>query len=185
MLDTTATTGAARLSTREMATAALLAGLLMAVAFLPAISLGVVPVTLQVFVVLLACLLLRPGAAAAALGVYLLAGAAGAPVFSNATGGLGVIVGPTGGYLFGFFAGAVAGSFVRSRLRGTVGDVLGLLACVVVVYLAGWAQLAAVTQMGAHKAFVAGVLPFVGFDVVKAVVAFAVAATLRRAGFGR
>jgi len=174
---------AGRMTTREMVTAALLAALLMSVAYWN-IPIGVVPVTLQVFVVLLAALILGPVAAGAALAVYLLVGAAGIPVFAGPAGGIGVLAGPTGGYLIGFLMGVVLGALVRTRVRGLVGDVIAVVVVLTAIYLVGWAQLAAVVHLSAGKAFLVGVAPFLALDVAKAVAAVAVANALRRAGVG-
>jgi len=171
--------------TRDMVTAALIVSLL-AVSAWVTIPLGAVPVTLQVFVVVLAALLLSPGWAAAALGVYIVMGAAGLPVFSHATGGLGVLAGPTGGYIIGFFLGAPIGAAVRLMLRGRrvqpiVGDVAAAAVCIVCIYLLGWVQLAAVTNMGPAQAFLIGVVPFLIPDAIKAAVAISIATAVRRA----
>lgn len=177
-------TARAQTATRELVLAALLAALL-AASVLVTIPLGAVPLTLQVFVVVLAALLLGPTWAASAVGVYLLMGAAGIPVFSGRQGGLGVIFGPTGGYLAGFLVGATIGSLLRSRLAArsvVAADMAGAIACVASIYLIGWFQLAVVTGMGWGPAFVAGVVPFVLIDVAKAAVAIGVARALRRAG---
>ncbi|MCL2503820.1 MAG: biotin transporter BioY [Coriobacteriia bacterium] len=99
-----------------MAAAALIVALLAASAHIT-IPLGVVPVTLQVFVVVLATLLLVPEWAAAAVALYLAMGALGLPVFSAGQGGLGVIAGPTGGYLVGFLVGIPAGAYMRAVLE--------------------------------------------------------------------
>jgi biotin transport system substrate-specific component len=176
---------ARRPEVRELVTAALVAALLMAVSGL-ALPIGVVPVTLQVFVVVLAALLLKPRWAAVSLGVYLIAGAVGLPVFSGMKGGLGVLVGPTGGYLWGFLAGAVAGSLVRLGIEraghaGLVADALAAAAVVACVYAAGGLQLSAVAHLAPAVAFAAGVLPFVAIDCAKAAAAVAVAAGVRRA----
>ncbi len=173
--------------TRQLTAAALLAALLAASAFV-SIPLEPVPVTFQMFVVLLAALLLEPAWAGAAIGTYLLLGAAGAPVFAGARGGLGVLLGPTGGYLFGFLVAAVVGSILRHDLRrvpAPIADTLAAAVVVVLVYLLGWLQLAAVLHLPLPKAALAGVLPFLPLDALKAVGAVAVAASLRRAGFAR
>jgi len=173
-----------RTTTRELVLASLLAALL-AASVLVTIPLGSVPLTLQVFVVVLAALLLEPIWAAAAVGVYLLMGAIGIPVFSGMQGGLGVVFGPTGGYLAGFLVGATIGSLVRTRVAARsrlAGDITGAVACVVVIYAIGWVQLAFVTGMGWGPAFLAGVLPFMLIDAAKAAVAIGVARALRRAG---
>ena len=69
-----------------------------------------VPFTLQVLAVLLSGLVLGPRHGALAQAVYLLVGTVGVPVFAEFSGGLGVILGPTGGYLISYpIAAAVAG----------------------------------------------------------------------------
>ncbi len=171
--------------TRTAVTAALLAALLAASAQI-SIPIGAVPITLQVFIVLLAGLLLPPRGAFAAVAVYILLGAVGLPVFAGGLGGVGVLVGPTGGYLWGFALGATVVALARGPLVAavgrSVGEAIALFIGVVVIYVVGWTQLAAVTGMGAVPAFVAGVVPFALLDLAKAVVALGVAGALRRAG---
>ncbi len=173
------------MTTREVAVAGLIAALLCASAWV-AIPIGPVPITLQVFGVLLATVLLRPISAGASVGTYLLLGAIGVPVFAQGTAGLGVLFGPTGGYLWGFLLGAVVGSAAAGAIRrvtsSTLADTTGAAIAVAAVYAIGWYVLNAVTGMGAAKAFAAGVAPFIAVDVAKAVVAIGVAQALRRAG---
>ena len=107
--------------TLDLATAALVTALIAASAWIT-LPLGAVPVTLQVFFVVLAALLLPPGWAAASMLAYVVLGAAGLPVFSGAQGGLGVLAGPTGGYLIGFVAGATLGSVLRLALQASDGS---------------------------------------------------------------
>lgn len=77
------------------------------------IPLGPVPFTLQVGVVVLVALLCSPREALCALCGYVLLGAIGFPVFSGAHGGIGVLMGPTGGFIYGFIVAAVCGAVVR------------------------------------------------------------------------
>lgn len=63
-----------------------------------------VPFTLQTFGVFLCLLILGGRDGTLAIAAYLLLGAVGAPVFSSFRGGLGVLLGSTGGYLTGFLA---------------------------------------------------------------------------------
>jgi biotin transport system substrate-specific component len=140
-----------------------------------------------VFGVVLAALLLSWEWAAAALAIYVVMGAAGIPVFSMGTAGLGVVLGPTGGYIIGFVLAAPAGAWLRQSLerRGTaqvVADVFCAGAVVTVIYLIGWVHLAVVTNMGLAKALVVGVAPFIVPDAIKAAVAIAIASAVRRAG---
>lgn len=67
----------------------------------------VIPFTLQSFVYFLLLLLLGAGRGALTVGVWIAIGACGVPVFSGLRGGVGVLLGPTGGYIFGFLVGAL------------------------------------------------------------------------------
>jgi biotin transport system substrate-specific component len=181
----TKTAVAARTDARRTATTALLAALL-AGSTLLSIPLQPVPITMQVFIVVLIALLVEPAWAALAVGTYLLIGAAGLPVFAGFHGGVSNFVDPTGGFLFGFLIGAVAGAWARSVLerRGVTrvaADIVAAVVVIAIVYLLGWAQLAVVAHLTPLQALVAGVAPFVVIDVLKAVAAVAVADGVRKA----
>jgi biotin transport system substrate-specific component len=172
-------------SARRVTNTALLAALLAATAVV-AVPFGTVPATLQVLVVVLIALVVPWRWAALAVGTYLAIGAAGMPVFSGMRGGLAVLTGPTGGYLIGFLAGAVAGAWVRERLwtdmkSATLVDTIAGVVTVVVVYGLGWAQLALVTGMGPLAALLAGVVPFLVPDGLKTAAAILLAPIVRRA----
>jgi biotin transport system substrate-specific component len=143
-----------------------------------------VPLTGQTLGVLLVGALYGPRRGLAAIALYLLEGASGAPVFNGGAGGLAVLLGPTGGYLAGFLpAAAIAGWLAKPGgpfwLRFG-----GLLAATLAVYLIGVPWLAAAGGLPLPRAIVAGVLPFVPGDVLKAGLAAAVlpagAAVVRR-----
>lgn len=171
--------------TRRTVLAALMASLI-AVAAWVSVPAGEVPVTLQTLVIVLVALILTPGDAFAAVGVYILAGAVGLPVFAGGRAGIGVLAGPTGGFLLGFLAGAAAAAAVRRSLAPRLGvlaaDVLSAFTVLVVVYLLGWAHIAFVLGAGPVGAFTAAVLPFVLPDAIKAAAAVSLAAALRRTG---
>ncbi|MEP6622183.1 MAG: biotin transporter BioY [bacterium] len=140
-----------------------------------------VPLTLQPMIVVLAGLLLGPVDAAAAMVVYLVAGASGLPVFAPmGAPGLARLLGPTGGYLLAYpVAAAVAGVF-GSREQSFVTRALAAEAGILVLYLGGLSQLAMISGSVATAA-VLGVMPFVAADAVKALVAAAVAGRRYRA----
>src|SRR5690606_29433128 len=80
---------------------------------IPIAPLGV-PLTLQTLAVVLAALCLGPRWGALSMGLYVLAGALGAPVFSDHSAGFAILAGQTGGYLIGFIlAKQVMTRFVR------------------------------------------------------------------------
>jgi biotin transport system substrate-specific component len=63
-----------------------------------------------------------------------------------------------------------------------IADACSAAAVIAVIYLAGWLQLAAVTNMGLLKAFVIGVVPFIIPDAIKAALAVAIASAVRASG---
>lgn len=178
-----------RTRTRDLTAAALVTSL-MAVSGWIALPLGPVPITLQIFGVALAALLLPSAWALAAMSTYVVLGAIGVPVFAHGQAGPGVLMGPTGGYIIGFVIAAQLGALARETLerRGAsqvAADVTAVVLVIAIVYLLGWLQLAMVTGMSAPKAFVVGVVPFLAADAIKAAVAIGVARAVRRAGVRR
>jgi biotin transport system substrate-specific component len=129
-----------------------------------------VPLTLQNFVVFLAGALLGPLAGMAAVLLYVTVG--------SAMGTL-AFFGPTGGYLLGF----VAAAGLIGTLRLVVGkrslsvDFLAMAAGAAVIYLCGGIWLALGYGWTIKQVIAFGVLPFLGGDVIKALVA---ATTCRR-----
>ncbi|MBD8043721.1 biotin transporter BioY [Arthrobacter sp. Sa2BUA2] len=106
-------------SATDLSYIAVFAALTAAFSLLPGIPLAAgVPITLQTLAVMLAGLILGPLRGAAAVGLYLVAGLAGLPVFSGFSGGLGVLAGPSAGYLLSFpLAALVVGLLSRAVLR--------------------------------------------------------------------
>jgi biotin transport system substrate-specific component len=78
------------------------------------IPLGPVPIVLQNLFVLLAGLLLGSRWGAISIGIYLLVGAIGIPVFAGAKGGIAHFMGPTGGYLFGFLLASYITGYISN-----------------------------------------------------------------------
>jgi biotin transport system substrate-specific component len=159
--------------------ASLFAALIAAGAFL-AIPIGPVPIVLQNMFVLLTGLLLGPRWGLAGVGIYLLAGAIGLPVFAGGTGGIGRILGPTGGYLIAYLPAVWVVGIVSRRARGRViGDVAAMTLATLVIYGIGVPYLKAVTGMPWAKAAAAGMLPFLIGDALKIAAALPIARTLR------
>lgn len=102
---------------------------LMAVCAWLAVPVGQIAVTMQTFGVFLTLLLLGGGKGTLVCGVYLLLGAVGLPVFSGFQGGPGVLLSPTGGYLFGFLLIALCYWGLQKPLGKLTALVLGMLLC--------------------------------------------------------
>jgi biotin transport system substrate-specific component len=129
-----------------------------------------VPVTLQTLVVLLAGLLLGKNLAAASVLAYLVQGAAGLPFFAGGRSGLAALLGPTGGYLFGFLAAAyVVGLLSELQFRSTmVRAAVCLLTGSIVIYIFGLAWLA--RFIPESQVLALGLYPFLAGDLLKLLV---------------
>ena len=132
-----------------------------------------VPFTMQVLAVVLSGLLLGPRYGALAMGIYLLVGAVGVPVFAQFQGGLGILLGPTGGYLVSYpVAAALAGLAAHAaanavRRRALAFSFAAGTAGLLVIYAFGMTWLMVVSQLPFAVALAQGVLPFVVFDLIK------------------
>ncbi len=157
--------------------ASLMAALIAAGAFI-AIPIGPVPIVLQNMFVLLAGLLLGSRWGLAAVGVYLLAGACGFPVFAGGTGGIGRFAGPTGGYLIGYLP-AVFVVGIMARYEKTLWDITGMIFGTCIIYFTGVSWLQMITGMAFSKALVVGMYPFLVGDFLKIAAAAAIAKTIR------
>ena len=152
-----------------------------AVAAQISVPLFAVPFTLQVLAVILSGLLLGPRYGALSQAIYVLVGAVGVPVFAQFSGGLAVILGPTGGYLVSYpVAAAVAGLAARaarddSRRRALWTSFVWGCAGLAVIYAFGATWLSVVTDLPLAVAVAQGVLIFVPFDLIKVVLAALVA----------
>lgn len=135
-----------------------------------------VPFTLQSFAVCMAACLLGGRKSAAAVGIYLAVGAVGVPVFAGFRGGLSVLLGPTGGFLWGFAVMAVlAGGLLSHGRPAPLALSVGQLAC----YLCGAAQFLAVSGGTLWSVLLVCVLPYIIPDALKIAAACAV---VRRIG---
>lgn len=165
-----------RLLRRSLATdLSLVAGgtLLTAVLAQVEIPLWPVPVTGQTLAVLLVGAALGPARGAASMLLYVLVGALGVPVFSGFDSGTTTLVGPTGGYLFGFVLAAAFTGWLAQR-RWERGIVRGLVAFVAgsgVVFLLGLPWLKVSLDITWAQTLQSGLLPFVVGGVIKAAIA--------------
>ncbi len=179
------------MSTKDTVLIALFAALIAVLSLMPPVPLGVVPVpiTLQTLGIMLAGAMLGPWRGLLACLLYMLLWMLGLPVLPGGRGGLGVLAGPTGGFLVGMVAGAfVVGLIAKGLVPSAKSRTAQLLAYfaasvvggIVVVYAVGIPWLSAITGMGLQKAFL-GSLAFFPGDFVKATVTALVATQVRRA----
>jgi biotin transport system substrate-specific component len=126
-----------------------------------------VPVTGQTLAVLLIGALLGKNRGAAAVGLYLIQGAAGLPVFAGGKSGFITLFGPTGGYLVGFIAAAyIVGILVELRYdKSLVYLGFSMFIGSLVIYIFGLFWLVQFT--GESSALQMGLFPFLVGDLVK------------------
>ena len=145
------------------------------------IPLPPVPVTLQTLFLYIAAALLGGRLGAMSQFVYVLLGIMGLPVFSGGKGGLGVLFGPTGGYIIGFIlASFLIGTLIDLKKEPRVlwmgfSMIIGTL----VIYTLGVIQLFLVAKLSMVKAVTVGVLPFLIGDFLKMVVAVTITFKMR------
>jgi len=164
---------------RMMVYASLSAALIAAGAYL-AIPIGPVPIVLQNLFVLLAGLLLGSSWGLASVAVYLLAGLCGLPVFAGGLGGIGRLLGPTGGYLIGYLPAVfLVGLISEKGGRRPLFDLAAMIVGSLMVYLFGVAWLKTITGMSPAKAMAVGMVPFLPGDAVKIIAAMIIAKALR------
>ena len=144
---------------------------------------GPVPVTLGLFAVMLAGIMLRVKESVVAVLVFVLLGLCGLPVFSGAKGGFAVLAGQTGGYIWSYFICSFIISLIcHSKQKNSV--FLNFVACVfgiAVCYIFGTAQFTILTQgFNFFDSLKVCVYPFIAFDLIKALCASVLGKTLKK-----
>ncbi len=137
-----------------------------------------VPLTLQTFAVAFAAFFIGWKSGAGVIVIYILLGAAGAPVFSSFTGGFYKLIGLTGGFIWGFIPMVLlAGLFNKYKMPALsiAGGVLGLFVC----HLLGAFQFAAVADVSFAQSAATVSLPFIAKDILSVALAYFFARTLK------
>jgi biotin transport system substrate-specific component len=135
-----------------------------------------VPIALQSGFVLLAGLILPGRWAVGCVAAYLLLGGLGLPLFAGGTGGVGHLLGPTGGYLIGYLPAVAMTALLTgdSLWRRLLGAAVGSL----VIYAVGVPWLALVQGLTPGQALGLGMVPFLAGDALKVVAAALLAESL-------
>jgi len=169
-----------KMSVKGIVYASLFGALTAAGAFI-VVPLPPVPITAQTFFLNVGAVLLGGSLGALSQFVYVMLGIVGIPVFAGGKAGLGVIFGPTGGYLLGFIiAGFVVGKIAGAKKgAGIFWYIFAMLAGMAIIYLLGIMQLALVAKLSFPQALAAGALPFLPGDIIKILLAAIIADKLK------
>lgn len=164
----------------------------MAVTAWVTVPIGPVPLSLAPLAVFFTLFALKPRDAFLAITGYVLIGALGLPVFTGFRGGMGALLGPTGGFIVGDVVGAFVALMVglafskrsdsaQERSISLLGSKVGRrfflrnllvgIVFMVVLYLFGWMWLMISGNLSALAAFLAAVAPFVIPDFLKMILA--------------
>jgi len=165
---------------RQMTLISLFAALTAMGAFI-SIPLYPVPLTLQTLFTLLAAMTLGSVMATSSQIIYVMLGVIGLPVFAGFKAGIGILFGPTGGFLFGFIISAcVIGKIIEAKKEKNIFYYLlaGLIGTLI-IYIIGITQLSLVTGIGVKKALMVGMFPFLPGDILKIIAASFIASKLK------
>lgn len=126
-----------------------------------------VPMTLQTFVAPLAGGFLGILCGTASIGLYLVLGLIGMPVFAESTGGWGFFYGPTVGFLFGLVIAPAIVGWARDSRKGNLGLLVALIAAHMVIYACGLTGFIWNTGASWSEGFAKAIVPFLPGDVLK------------------
>lgn len=145
-----------------------------------------VPFTLQTFGVFIAVGVLGGKRGSLSVLVFILLGAIGIPVFANFSGGIGVLAGPTGGYIIGFLFSALL-MWAMEKLPGkkSVMQIVSIIAGLIVCYAFGTVWFVIVYgrmngPIGFTAALASCVVPFIIPDIIKIALAYVLSRKLRK-----
>ncbi|MEO0184731.1 MAG: biotin transporter BioY [candidate division WOR-3 bacterium] len=128
-----------------------------------------VPVTGQVFVVLLSGVLLGSIYAGLSMAFYLFFGALGVPWFAGLRAG--ISIGPTLGYIFGFIPAAIFIGMFAHKSNRLLNQIIVMAVGILVIYFIGALNFAILMKTDFSTTMKMAVLPFIPFDIVKAIIA--------------
>jgi biotin transport system substrate-specific component len=185
----TLNSGRRRWNATDLGLIAVFAALVAGAALVPGLAVNGfgVPITFQTLAVMLTGLVLGPGRGFAAVGLYTLLGLAGLPIFSQGRSGLGILAGPSAGYIIAFpIAAGIVGWLATVVIRRTAKAralwlfLAATVTSVVVVHSLGVAGIALNTKATLGQAFLSDLVFYPG-DVIKNILAAVIAVALHRA----
>ena len=149
------------------------------------IPIGPVPISFTNLAIYLALYVLGTKRGTISFLCYLLIGVVGLPVFSGFTGGIGKLMGPTGGYIIGFIPLAIISGLAIEKFNNKFVQFAGFVLGVAVCYAFGTAWFCYVAGASLQKAMSLCVIPFIPGDIAKIVIAMfagpAIVKALKRA----
>ncbi len=144
------------------------------------IPIGPIPLSLSLFAVILSSTVLNVRQSFLAVILYILVGAIGIPVFSGFKGGFYVLFDATGGFIFSYIPVAFINSFISYKTNKKTPKFIGAILSLIPLYLFGTLQYSVVCSQDFKTSFAVCVLPFVAFDILKAISAVGIGIKLKK-----
>ena len=177
-----------KLTTHDLVLCALCAAVTCVLAPLSVPLAGEVPISLATFAVLLSGILLGAKLGGLSQLIYVLLGSVGVPVFAGWTGGIGITMGVTGGYIIGYIPMAFIVGLIYYRYGRNASGVLkytvmfiAMVLATAVLYIFGTAWFMAQTGMTLGASLAACVIPFLPGDLIKIVAVMLVSVPIEAA----
>lgn len=145
------------------------------------IPLPLIPITGQTFAIGFTITVLGLRYGSLSVFIYILLGMIGIPVFSAMSGGLGIILGPTGGYIIGFIPTAIIMGFYlkqfgTSKSHAILANLIGMM--ITLAFGTIWLKYG--SGFSWSTAISAGIYPFLIVGIIKAIFAALAGVTIRQ-----
>lgn len=144
------------------------------------IPISPVPLSLATMAVCFASCILGWKAGTCSVGIYLLIGLTGLPVFSNFSGGVAKLAGPTGGYLIGYLFLALISGIFFEKFSHPVFHAIGMILGTAVCYAFGTIWLCYQAHLSLAQGLAMGVIPYIPGDLVKICLVLLVGPVIRK-----
>lgn len=173
-----------KFKTKDMMYVSLMAAIVAVLGLIPPIALPFgVPITLQTLGVMLAGAILGARLGGLSLLIVVLLVTVGAPILSGGRGSLGIVLGPTGGYLLSWpIAAFIIGYLVEKfwiKLNFLIIFLINVLGGLIIIYAVGIPYYVVITKVGFLEALIANLI-FVPGDLIKALIASYIALKMKK-----
>lgn len=151
------------------------------------VPIGTVPVTLSLFGIFLIGAVLKTKLAVSAVLVYIIIGALGLPVFSQFSSGLGVLFGPTGGYIWSYPIMTAIISYTQTKIKkhGNLTLIISMSSSLLICYFIGTSWYCLISDVPFYSAFMVCCVPFIFFDIIKLIAAFLISNTIKKSAINK
>ncbi len=171
-----------KINTKDLTTISLFCAIICIFSII-SIPFGAIPISLSLFAIFLASIILGTKKAVITVIVYILIGSLGLPVFSGFKGGIQMLFGPTGGYIISYIfvagiMGLASDNLSKVKHKKTflfVASLLSLFVC----YIIGSVQHMLVSSVSFEKAFISSALVFFPFDILKSIIAIIIGTRIK------